>query len=193
MPRDDWEKNSLYNIFTRMNLWPKEHIESVLDVACGLSLKSQFIPAKVRVGVDIFDEYLKKIETHVPYSVVRYDVRRLNDIFLPKSFDLVIACDIVEHLTKQEALNMIEDMERIAKVAVIIETPKGFIPQDLDIWGFGAHDLQTHKCGWDKEEFEMMGYSVLERRYTMSDVKRHTKIAVDPNITMLEAIKCVSS
>lgn len=192
MSKEDWAENTLKNIFTRENLWPwkDNEIISVLDVACGLSLKSKFLPAQIRVGVDIFDEYFKHIESDVPYVVVKYDVRKLRDIFMPKSFDLVIACDIIEHLEKDESFDMIKQMEEIAKKAVIIENPHGFVPQNIDILGYGGHDVQTHRSAWEKGDLEKLGYKVLVRNYTMSNVKRHTDINdINANIQMMDSIK----
>lgn len=187
MPKEDWEKNNLAKLF---NL-PK--VKSVLDVGCGLSLKSKYIDADIRVGVDIFEPYLKAIESEVPYVVIKHDIRDLDSIFIPNSFDLVIACDVIEHLEKEEALQLIKQCERIAKKAVILETPKGFVPQDLDILGFNAHDLQTHKCGWEPRELEALGYTVTVRDYTMSDIKRHSSLDVETHIQLLEAIKWLES
>ena len=196
MPKEDWKKNNLKSIFSGKNLWPwkDNEITSVLDVACGLALKSKFIPAQIRVGVDIFEEYFKHIESDAPYIVIKYDVRKLYEIFIPKSFDIVIACDIIEHLKKEESLRLIEQMERIARKAVIVESPRGFIPQNIDILGYGGHDVQTHRSAWEPDELEKLGYQVFLRDYTMSNVKRHTDINnVDVNMQMMNAIKFLSS
>lgn len=191
MSKTDWEQNTIVNIFSRENLWPfkEDQIVSVLDVGCGLSLKSKFIPSQIRVGVDIYDEYFKHIESDVPYVTLKYDIRKLRDIFGPKSFDLVIALDVIEHLEKEEASDMIRQCEEIARLGVVLETPKGYVPQNLDIQGHGGHEWQTHRCGWEPEELEKLGYKVLLRDYKMVDVKRHTNKDVDPNIIIMDAIK----
>ena len=191
MPKEDWQKNSVDQVFRNAGLWPwsEDEIVSILDVACGLSLKSKFIPAKIRVGVDIYEEYLRHIESNVPFVVIKHDVRSLKDIFMPESFDLVLALDIIEHLEKEESLRMIRQCETIAKKGVILETPKGYIPQNLDIWGYGGHKFQTHRCGWEPEELRKLGYKVVIRPYTMTDVQRHSKLKVDPNIELMDAIK----
>lgn len=182
MPKQDWDLSKIFDV---------PPVESILDVACGLSLKSKYIPAQIRVGVDIYPEYFKHIEAEVPYVVVKHDVRDLLLIFEPKSFDLVIACDIIEHLEKEEALKMIAACEKIARKAVILETPEGFIPQNLDILGHGGHEFQTHKCGWEVSELEELNYQVFTRPYLMSDKKRHTEIEVPQQINLIEAIKYV--
>ncbi len=191
MPKEDWRNNSAIRVFMDHNKWPfkEDEIVSILDVACGLSLKSKFIPAQIRVGVDIYEKYFEHIESDVPYVVVKYDVRKLNEIFMPKSFDLVLALDIVEHLEKEESLAMIAQCESIARKAVVLETPKGYIPQNIDILGYGGHTYQTHRCGWEVEELEKLGYSVVVRDYQMNDVKRHTDIDVEPSIKLIDAIK----
>lgn len=193
MPKEDWAKNTIPNILTRANLWPfKEgEIVSILDVACGLSLKSKFIPAQIRVGVDIYEKYFDHIETDVPYVVLKYDVRKLNEIFVPKSFDLVIAIDIIEHIEKDEALEMIKQCEKIARKAVILETPNGQVEQNLDITGHGGHEWQTHRCFWTEQELKDLGYQTVVRDYTMADIKRHTEKDVDPNIQLVDAIKFI--
>lgn len=181
-------------VFAREGLWPwkDDEIVSVLDVACGLSLKSKYIPAEIRVGVDIYDKYFQHIETSVPYVVVKYDVRKLRDIFVPKSFDMVIAIDIVEHLEKEESLSMLAQCEEIARKAVIIETPKGYVPQNLDIQGHGGHEWQTHRSGWEPEEFEKRGYKTFLRPYTMTNARRHSEITdIDPNIMLIDAVKFI--
>lgn len=191
MSKEDWKENTIEKIFKRANLWPWKEGEviSVLDVGCGLAFKSKYISAQIRVGVDIYEEYFKHIESEVPYVVVKYDVRKLKDIFIPKSFDLVIALDVVEHVEKEEAVELLKQCESIARKAVIIETPKGFSPQNLDILGHGGHTWQTHRCGFEKEELEQMGYTVLLRDYTMTPTKRHTDLDVELNMQLINAIK----
>jgi len=194
MSREDWRENTIQRIFTRAGLWPWKdgEIVSILDAACGLSLKSKYIPAQIRVGVDIYEEYFKHIESEVPYVVLKYDIRKLREIFMPKSFDLVIALDVMEHLEKPESLDVLRQCEEIARKAVVIETPRGYIPTNMDILGHGGDVWQTHRSGWEPEEFEKLGYKVLLRDYTMTNVQRHTEIKdIDPSIQMIDAIKFI--
>lgn len=188
MSKEDWAKNNLVEIFK--DEWP-EGVVSVLDVACGVSLKSKYIPAQIRVGVDIYPEYFKHIESDVPYVVVKGDVRKLNEMFMPKSFDVVIATDIIEHLHFDEAISMIKQCEEIARKAVILETPMGFVHQNLDITGHGGHEWQTHRSAWSIRDLKILGYKVKIRDYKMQDVKRHTELEVGTDITLMDAIKYV--
>jgi hypothetical protein len=189
VPREDWETNTIDKIFAREGLYPKQKISTILDVACGLSLKSQYIPADIRVGVDIYRPYLAKIDARVPYTTVVHDVRKLDEVFIDKSFDLVLMLDIIEHLEKDESLALLQTAERLARVAVIIETPEGYVPQNIDIWGHGGDEFQTHRCGWEKAELESLGYRVLRRLYKMQDIRRHTEVEVPTDIHLLDGIK----
>lgn len=189
MPREDWVANTVERIFEAEGLYPTGKVRSVLDVACGLSLKSQYITADIRVGVDIYRPYLEKIQADVPYATVLADCMDIGKLFLPKSYDLVLLLDIVEHLEKPQSLKLMEMAEEIARVAVIVETPKGYVPQNIDIWGHGGDEFQTHRCGWEPEELQARGYDCILRDYRMSSVKRHTEIEVAPDIQMIDAIK----
>lgn len=191
MSKEDWAQNMLPALLGNAGLWPwkEEGIVSVLDVACGLSLKSKYIPAQIRVGVDIHEPYFNHIEADVPYVVVKHDVRTLREIFTPKSFDPVIAIDIIEHITKEEGFELMRQCEEIARKAVIFETPKGYVPQNIDIQGHGGDEWQTHRSGWQPEEFEERGYKTVLRDYQMSDTKRHTELEVSRDVTLIDAIK----
>lgn len=184
MSESDWKKNNLATIFPEL---PK--VESILDIGCGLALKSKYIPASIRVGVDIYPEYFKHIDATVPYVVMKYDARKLYEVFMPGSFDLVIATDVIEHLKKDDALFAIKQWERLAKKAIILETPEGFIPQNIDILGWGGDKYQTHRSGWEKRDLERLGYTVKVRDYKMEDIKRHNKITVPRDIKLMDAIK----
>ena len=191
MPKEDWAENTVQKIFERQGLYPTGKVRTVLDLGCGLSLKCKFIDADVRVGLDIYRPFLEKIEADVPYVAINADVMSLANLFLPQSFDLVMACDLVEHLEKPDAMAVLDMAETIANVAVIVETPRGFIPQNIDIWGHGGHAYQTHRSSWEPHDFEARGYKVILRDYTMSDVKRHTDVDVDPHIQMIDAIRFI--
>ena len=189
MPREDWEKNTLENIFKPAGLWPEGNINTVLDVGCGLSLKSQYIQADIRVGLDIYRPYLEKIDAKVPYVCINAEADKIDSLFLHKSFDIVTLLDIVEHLEKPEALELIDKAGKLARRAVVIETPLGFLPQNMDILGLGGDHFQTHRCGFEADELEAMGYDVIIRTYELAKVKRHTSEESPACIQMIDAIK----
>lgn len=131
---------------------------SVLDVGCGAYSSLAYVPKTfTSVGVDIYKpavESSKKLAIHDAY--VLGDAAHLSRYFKPKSFDAVVALDIVEHLPKKDALAMISQMESIARKRVIILTPNGFRHQHA----FEGNPHQVHKSGWSVSEFEKLGYRV---------------------------------
>lgn len=134
--------------------------KSVLDVGCGRNSNLRHIKSffKLTTGIDAFGNdlnFAKKSGTHDKY--ISSDIRNIGSLFKPKAFDAVIAMDVVEHLTKKEALNLIKSMERIAKRVVIVGTPNGFVPQH----SVDDNKYQIHKCGFTSEELTRFGYSVI--------------------------------
>lgn len=132
--------------------------KSVLDVGCGNdSSLGRINRTFYSEGIDIYPkciEISKKYNNHDAYRLG--DVRKLSKYYKPKSFDTLVSIDVLEHLTKDEALRMISDMERIAKKKVIIMTPREFIDQ-------GAYDgnpYQTHHSGWETKDLQKLGYKV---------------------------------
>ena len=67
-----------------------------------------------------------------------------------------MALDLIEHLTKEDGLKLIRDMETIAAKKIVIFTPSGFLSQP-------SHDgdLQEHLSGWEPEEMRKLGFQVL--------------------------------
>lgn len=207
MPKDDWAKNTIPALFKGWKAWPWNDVyprplarplgyaggmpNEILDVACGLSLKSKFISTGARVGLDLHRPYLEAVESCAPWIPICADATELYKLFLPNTFDLVLLLDIVEHVEKDQALDMIRQAEEIAKVAVVIETPNGFLPQDLDILGFDQHHLQTHRCGFEVHDLEALGYQVFVRDYELAPIKRHTTEPIATKCQLLNAIKRV--
>ena len=96
-------------------------------------------------------------ENNVEYfDIVRAEEKELRDKVVPKSFDCVVALDLIEHLDKSDGFKLIKIMESIARKKVIIFTPNGFLkqePYDDNIW-------QEHKSGWEVDEMKDLGFQV---------------------------------
>lgn len=131
---------------------------SVLDIGCGFnspirSVKKTFYSE----GIDIHKPSIiqsKKNKIHDKYTIG--NIRNLMKYYKYKSFDGVIAIDVIEHFEKKDALVLLKTMEKIARKKVIILTPNGFVGQ-------GHHDdnpYQVHKSGWYKKDLISLGYKV---------------------------------
>jgi SAM-dependent methyltransferase len=133
--------------------------ESILDLACGSSSPIRHLPKTFHaVGCDMFAAAVEesgKEGIHDRYLLM--NALELDKRFSPKSFDCVLALDLIEHLEKDEGFRLLGMMEKIAKKKVIIFTPNGFLPQEE----FAGNILQIHKSGWSVEEMRKKGFRVI--------------------------------
>ena len=128
---------------------------TILDVGCGLKIMTKLLVCKQLVGVDIWADYLTDDD-------IAGDIRQLDKLVAPKSFDIVFASDIIEHLTKKEGYKLLFDMEQIAKKKIIIITPTMWSPNteavnDPKLWSFN-NPYNYHKSTWDIEDFFKLNY-----------------------------------
>jgi len=132
--------------------------KSVLDVGCGDNSPLRKVLKTFRsVGLDIHQPNIvksKKEKIHDDYLLS--DVASISLRVQPKSFDTVIALDLIEHLPKQEGKQLLRDLEKIAKKKVVIMTPNGFYRQDP----YAGNPHQIHRSGWKIEDFTGLGYRV---------------------------------
>jgi SAM-dependent methyltransferase len=132
---------------------------TLLDIGCGggSPVKRFKQHLNYSVGVDAFLPSLwrsKSKQTHSEY--VQANIQDISKIFLPKSFDCVLAFDVIEHLTKEQGTQLIDDMETLATRKVIIFTPNGYLPQkEVD-----GNPYQIHLSGWEVEEMKQWGYRI---------------------------------
>lgn len=133
-----------------------EDCHSILDLGCGWnSLVRSLEPGHYAVGVDCFRPYLQQSKAkgiHADYVLA--DVRTV--AFQPRSFDLVLACDVLEHLDKDEGQSLLRKMELIARKKTVIFTPNGFVSQDE----YDENESQVHLAGWTPSELRGLGYEV---------------------------------
>ena len=135
--------------------------ETILDVGCGNSSIVERIPGNFHsTGLDAYEPYLAESRAKGIHD--DYILGNLATIDLPaKSYDAVIAFDIVEHFERPEAAKFLDTIERWAKKKIILATPNGFVPTlechrrsdpDLD-------QLQTHRSGWTVSDLKARGYT----------------------------------
>ena len=130
--------------------------DTVLDLGCGKNSPIQHCNIPFSVGVDVFETYLKESQKKgIHNKYIKEDIRKIN--LEPKSFDAVIALDVLEHLTEEEGRELIKRMESLAKKKIIVTTPNGYIRQE----SYDDNPLQEHKSGWAPGELEELGFKVI--------------------------------
>jgi 2-polyprenyl-3-methyl-5-hydroxy-6-metoxy-1,4-benzoquinol methylase len=93
------------------------------------------------VGVDAFEPSIEKSRAEgIHNEYVKADVLEIGARLEEKSFDCVVASDLIEHLSKEEGLQLLETMEKIARERGVVFTPNGFPPQGE----YGGNALQIH-------------------------------------------------
>lgn len=133
---------------------------TLLDVGCGA--RSPIDAFSVRlpysVGVDGFEPALRASKAAAIHDEYRQlDVRRLDASFEPRSFEVVLAVDLLEHLEAEEGVELLAAMARIASKRVVVFTPNGFVPQGV----IGGNPLQIHHSGWNVATLRSLGYDVI--------------------------------
>ncbi len=88
---------------------------------------------------------------------MRASVTAVTDVFKPKSFDIVVALDVIEHLAKDDGFMLLRHMEQLARQKVIIFTPTGFLHQPPS----EDNPYQEHLSGWTPREMRREGFSVI--------------------------------
>ncbi|MFQ3609326.1 MAG: class I SAM-dependent methyltransferase [Chloroherpetonaceae bacterium] len=134
--------------------------ESLLDVGCGSNSPIRFFSKKLKyaVGVDGFLPSIEKSRANqIHHDYKQANLMEIDSVFEPKSFDTVLASDVIEHFEKADGLKLLEKMEKVARKKVIVFTPNGFQPQGE----FENNPYQLHRSGWTVEEMQSLGFKVV--------------------------------
>ncbi len=130
---------------------------SILDLGCGRGEKAALFrrPKCSITGVDRWLPYLQECRgSNACDNFVICDVRQLP--FREKSFDLIICLELLEHLNKDQASKLLEDMERIAKRRIVLSLPVGTHIQHA----YDDNPYQEHLSSWAPSELRSRGYKV---------------------------------
>lgn len=129
-----------------------------VDIGPGLR-PQRLLQCPTHVLVEPYGLYAEKLVTAYPDKpILRQDALTYLRSALSKSVDTIFVCDVIEHLNKDDGLQMLEHAIRVAREQVVVFTPLGFMPQHYtelgDVWGSVQHsELQNHLSGWRPEEF----------------------------------------
>lgn len=138
-----------------INLMAEEG-RSYLDIGCGLGkwgylIQTSHKPPSFMVGGDPDEEAIKYVKKHRTYkATVILDGRFLP--FRDKIFDISMALEVIEHLEKGKADQLITDAERVSAEKVVFSTPL--------LGGRYWFDDQYHVSSWTPGDFRSRGYTV---------------------------------
>ncbi len=134
----------------------------LLDVGCGVRPEIFFEPV-VHICVEPFKQYRDIIKPYFPnksYAIfIKTDALTAIRNFDDNSVDSVFMFDLIEHLDKNDGLELIKEADRVARKQIVIFTPLGFYPMSFpektkDAWGLNGNAVQEHKSGWTPSDFD---------------------------------------
>lgn len=132
---------------------------SVMEIGCGTGNIIQRIKAATRIGLDAFRPVMDSMQEGVVN--IQYDLNLgISNLFLDNTLDCIIGIDVIEHLHKSAAFELLKDCESIARKYLMFFVPVGEHPQVKDDRGFGNDYYQTHRSSWSPKEMEVLGYDV---------------------------------
>lgn len=149
--------------------------ESVIEFGAGHFEMIGALNCATRIGVEIHRPYIERRICDASVIPICADATVIAKQIPDESLEGVMLIDFIEHLDKQTALEMLDDIERIATKSLVVHCPAGKHPQSEDAFGLGGDEFQTHRSQWEAEDFESRGYVVI-----MIDKFFEDKEDVDP-------------
>jgi phospholipid N-methyltransferase len=147
----------------------RHSIKTILDVGAGLGtysllLKEKGISVKKLDAIEAWDPYITEYDLNSKYdNVFKVDARNWEDW----DYDLVIFGDILEHMSKEDALSLWEKVSKQAKHA-LISIPIIYAPQGH---AHGNPYEEHVKDDWTSEEvLQSFSDIVIHKAYTVVGV-----------------------
>lgn len=158
-----------------MNLRPK----SILDVGCGFGLwgflcREYLDVAETRVWPDKWTMRIDGIEFFEPYIMDHqrylYDDIQIGDIrdLAPNvdEYDLIITGDVIEHMDKPDAEDVLDTLHAKARKALLVNIPIG---TGWDHPICHGNPAELHRSEWSVEDF--MLFPNMERLFDIGQLK----------------------
>lgn len=138
--------------------------KKILDIATGqgtyhnLFYKNENLNDCVWYGIEIWPRWIKKFDLKNKYDVFfEHDVRTF-DYSKIGNVDLTFAGDILEHMTKDDAVSLVDKLLIISD-KLILSIPIVFMPQGAD----GGNPYEEHiKPDWSHDEVLLSFPNIVE-------------------------------
>lgn len=106
--------------------------------------------------IEGFEKYITELHRVVYNDIFIGDAKNILTRFKDKTYDLVLAIDILEHFGKKDGSMFIKELQRIGK-NVIIATPSEFIEQVVP-----ENPFENHQSIWSREELLSFDFTILK-------------------------------
>lgn len=135
---------------------------TILDLGAGGAQYYEgetFRSIEFTVSVDLLDAFPHDGKLNPPESVSTQRILGVVPEDLKKipsdKYDLVVAFDLIEHLSRENGYKLLYEVDRISKFASLIFTPNGFVWQPPT----EKNSFDAHLSGWTPSELRRMGWS----------------------------------
>lgn len=155
----------------------QKEISRILDLGAGSGTYSRLIKSAnilkdaEWIAVEAWKPYIDKFNLNSHYSsVINQDIRKLNWEAMG-NFDVTIAGDVLEHVTKEDAISIVKNILNISK-NLIISIPVVHYPQEA----VEGNPFEVHvKDDWSHEEVISTWGTSIKHHFRKS---RKSKVAV---------------
>jgi len=143
-----WTEHTIQKILKTIS------IENILDIGAGegtyLNLYKSLVPTAHWTAIEVWSNYIEKYSLKEKYDVViNRDVRQIQEFGL-SHMDLVFAGDVLEHMTKEQAVELVDHILTNHK-SLIISIPVVHMPQGE----FEGNPYEEHiKDDWSDNEMK---------------------------------------
>ena len=158
-------------IIRRINLnqWINEktaNSKSVVELGAMFFEKLKHVSpnVKTRIGIEIWEPYITSEVDHFGVPVFKDCIRIHGSVLDYKNLlagyelDTAMIIDVLEHFDKEVAFKLINDLKQDFN-KIILMTPAGYFPQDIDHSGFHADEYQKHRSFWYDEDIAKLGFN----------------------------------
>lgn len=109
---------------------------------------------KIKIdGIEGYAGYLTPVHDYAYNKIYIGEALNLLASLASRSYDLVLAIDILEHFDKADGIAFLKECLRVSSRRVVISTPKDFIEQDV-----AANPFENHRPHWIEEDLKNCGF-----------------------------------
>jgi len=104
-------------------------------------------------GIEVFADYLTPMHDYLYNEIFIGEASEVVSTMTDATYDLVWIGDVIEHLTKENGLRLLEQLMRISRHCVVVSTPSRFVEQGALVGN--AHE--QHLSYWTAKDFRPLG------------------------------------
>jgi ubiquinone/menaquinone biosynthesis C-methylase UbiE len=154
----------------------------VTDLMSGNGLALDYIPGTNDFTfVEIYKPYLDVLKSRLHSSstaaLINMDSVEYLKSLPNKSIPVITCIDGLEHLSKEQGLELLKEIDRVCTKSSWIFTPEGHAEHGgtfnapHDTWGIpGGDEYQKHLSGWTTNEMLGYGYECIESTHEMPNL-----------------------